>query len=218
MLYNTDYTTADYDLFLAMNVDGGTCWDKVMLTLSGTLMWLPLYALILYLVYRRSGLKSMLIFLAAVGAAIALSDIIAGVFKANGILGTLLPEFTPRPRPMFNAALEGLSISPDSLRTLRYEMLPAGSVVHVPVKAVGGLYGTVSAHAATIAALALLSASVIRRGWFTVLMLFATIVICYSRIYLGKHYPLDLLWGILTGLAVGYAMLLAYRKLSRHNR
>ena len=47
--------TFDHDLFSALNFDGGTALDRVMLTVSGTAMWLPLYALILWLVWRRSG-------------------------------------------------------------------------------------------------------------------------------------------------------------------
>lgn len=54
--------TFDHDLFSALNFDGGTALDRVMLTVSGTAMWLPLYALILWLVWRRSGWRGMLIF------------------------------------------------------------------------------------------------------------------------------------------------------------
>ena len=59
------------------------------------------------------------------------------------------------------------------------------------------MYGTVSAHAATIVAVAVLSCGAIRRKWFTALMVVCTLVICYSRIYLGKHFPMDLVWGTL---------------------
>lgn len=67
------------------------------------------------------------------------------------------------------------------------------------------MYGTVSAHAATIVALAVLSCGAIRRKWFTALMVVCTLVICYSRIYLGKHFPMDIVWGTLVGLGLGYA-------------
>ena len=40
----------DHNLFLALNFDGGPFMDRLMLTVSGTTMWLPLYALILWLV------------------------------------------------------------------------------------------------------------------------------------------------------------------------
>lgn len=207
---------------MALNFDGGPCWDRVMLTLSGTAMWLPLYALILYLVWRRGGWRGLALFFVLMIAALGLADIVAGIFKHNGLLGDLLPGFRPRWRPMFTPALEGLDIPPDSLRALRRmsgdELAAAGHAgnwaVHVPAEAVSGRYGTVSAHAATIAALTMLSGAVVRRRWFTVLMVVCTAAICYSRIYLAKHFPLDLIWGLLVGLALGYAAWRIYRRLT----
>ena len=188
--------------------------DRLMLTVSGTTMWLPLYALILWLVWRRDGWRNVILFTALMIAALVLSDMISGIFKHNGVLGGLLPDFEPRWRPMFTPALEGLEIAPDSLRALRMAGTPGDWTVHVPVEAVSGRFGTVSAHAAVIVTLAVLSASVIRRRWFTGLMVLSTLLICYSRIYLGKHYPMDLVWGTLVGAALGWAAYLAYRTLS----
>lgn len=212
----------DHQLFLALNFDGGPAVDRLMLIISGTTMWLPLYALILWLVWRRGGLRNVIIFTLLMIAALALSDMVSGIFKHNGLLGGLMPDFEPRWRPMFTPALEGLDIAPDSLRKLRWltpDSLAAAGIahdwtVHVPIEAVSGRYGTVSAHAAVIVTLAVLSASVIRRKWFTWLMVFATLLICYSRIYLGKHFPMDLVWGTAVGIALGWAASWVYRKLS----
>lgn len=204
----------DHQLFLDLNFDGGPCMDHLMLTVSGTAMWLPLYALILWLVWRRSGWRGVIVFTVLMIAALALADMVSGMFKSNGVLGGLLPGFEPRWRPMFTPSLEGLEIAPDSLRALRMAGTPGDWTVHVPVEAVSGRYGTVSAHAATIVALTVLSAAAIRRRWFTALMLFCTVLICYSRIYLGKHFPMDLVWGTLVGAALGWAAYLAYWTLS----
>ena len=204
----------DHQLFLDLNFDGGPFMDRLMLTVSGTAMWLPLYALILWLVWRRGGWRGVIVFTVLMIAALALADMVSGMFKSNGVLGGLLPGFEPRWRPMFTPSLEGLEIAPDSLRALRMAGTPGDWTVHVPVEAVSGRYGTVSAHAATIVALTVLSAAAIRRLWFTALMLFCTVLICYSRIYLGKHFPMDLVWGTLVGAALGWAAYLAYRTLS----
>ena len=204
----------DHQLFLDLNFDGGPCMDRLMLTVSGTTMWLPLYALILWLVWRRGGWRNVIVFTVLMIAALALSDMVSGIFKSNGPLGGLLPGFEPRWRPMFTPSLEGLEIAPDSLRALRMAGTPGDWTVHVPVEAVSGRYGTVSAHAAVIVALAVLSASVIRRRWFTWLVVLSTLLICYSRIYLGKHFPMDLVWGTAVGVALGWAAFRAYRKLS----
>lgn len=216
----------DERLFLALNFDGGPVWDRIMLTLSGTTMWIPLYILILWLVWRRSGWRGMLLFLVLMAVTVALADMVAGIFKHNGLLGGLLPDFEPRWRPMFTPSLEGLDISPDSLQTLRWlspaEQAAAGYsgnwVVHVPVEAVSGRYGSVSAHAATIVALSLFAARVIRRRWFTGLVIVCTLVICYSRIYLGKHFPMDLVWGALVGAVLGWVAWVVYRRFASRSK
>ena len=205
----------DHGLFLALNFDGGPALDRAMLTLSGTAMWLPLYGLILWLVWRRTGWRNTLIFILLMIAALALSDMVSGIFKHNGLLGGLLPGFEPRWRPMFTPELEGLAIAPDSLYAIRRVAMPGEWAVHVPVEAVAGRYGTVSAHAATIVALAVLSASVVRRRWFAWLMIGCTVVICYSRIYLAKHFPMDLLWGTLVGLLLGWGAWRIFRRIAR---
>lgn len=210
----------DHQLFLALNFDGGPVWDRIMLTLSGTTMWIPFYVLILWLVWRRTGWRGMLLFLALMALAVALADMVAGIFKHNGLLGGLLPDFDPRWRPMFTPSLEGIDITPDSLRVLRRlspdELAAAGWSgewrVHVPVEAVSGRYGSVSAHAATIVALALFSARVIRRRWFSIAATVCTLLVCYSRIYLGKHFPMDLVWGALVGAVLGLAAYVLYRR------
>lgn len=196
--------TFDHDLFLALNFDGGPTLDRVMLALSGTAMWIPLYLLIFWLVGRRYGGRMLLLFLLLLAAAMGAADLVAGIFKHSGPLGGLLPDFAPRWRPMFTPELEGLAITPDSLRTLRALGLPADPAVHVPLEAVGGHYGTVSAHASTVCSLCVLAARAIRRRWFTVLMVLCTAVICYSRLYLAKHFPMDICWGGLLGILLGW--------------
>ncbi len=195
--------TFDHDLFLALNFDGGTCLDRAMLAISGTPLWIPLYLLVFWLVGRRYGWRMLLLFVLLLAAAMGAADIVAGIFKHSGPLGGLLPDFAPRWRPMFTPELEGLAIAPDSLRTLREGAMLADPVVHVPVEAVGGRYGTVSAHASTVCALCVLAASTIRRRAFTLLMVVCTVVICYSRLYLAKHFPMDLFWGGALGLLLG---------------
>lgn len=215
--------TFDHDLFLLLNFDGGPAWDRAMLTLSGTAVWLPLYAAIAWLVWRRDGWRGLAFFVVLMGCAVAVADMTAGIFKHNGLLGGLLPDFEPRWRPMFTPSLEGLDIAPDSLRTLRRlspEALAAAGYagewqVHVPVEAVSGRYGTVSAHAATAVALATFAATTIRRRWFTLVIVLSTLAICYSRIYLAKHFPMDLAWGALAGLTLGYGAYGLYRRAIR---
>ena len=64
-------------------------------------------------------------------------------------------------------------------------------------------------------ALALLSAGIIRRRWFTWVMVIATLLICYSRIYLAKHFPMDIVWGAALGAVLGWAGCRLYRIIGR---
>ena len=77
----------DHSLFLALNFDGGPLCDRLMLALSGIAMWVPLYALILWLVWRREGWRGTLLFLLLVAAAVGVADMVAGIFKHSGLLG-----------------------------------------------------------------------------------------------------------------------------------
>ena len=208
----------DQRLFLLLNFDGGPVWDRVMLAVSGTTMWIPLYVLILWLVWRRAGWRGTLTFLVLMAAAVGLADMVAGIFTHKGVLGRLLPDLEPRLRPMFTPSLEGLDIPPDSLAAIRRAALPGDWAVHVPPGAVAGRYGTVSAHASTIVALALLSAAVIRRRWFTILVTLCALLICYSRIYLAKHFPMDILWGALLGAALGGVAYWIYHRLTTRKK
>ena len=145
--------------------------------------------------------------------AIVLADMAAGIFKHSGPLKGLWADFPPRWRPMFTPSLEGLEIAPDTLMRWRFEGHATPGIVHVPEGALGGKFGTVSSHAATVVALLVLSAAEIRRRWFTFLMVAATLLICYSRIYLAKHFPVDLLLGAAVGALTGWAMLCLYRRI-----
>lgn len=173
--------TWDWGLFEALNFDGGGFMDTLMTAISGVLMWLPLYALIIYIVWRRYSWRGVIALVVAIGIAMGLADVIAGIFKHSGPLKHLWEEFPVRLRPMFNTLLND---------------------VHV-VSFKHGEFGTVSAHAATIVSLAVLTTKIIRLRWFTWLMIGVAVVVCYSRIYLACHFPQDILIGATLGVASG---------------
>ena len=175
--------TWDWELFDALNFDGGKGLDTIMSAISGIWMWLPLYALIIYMVWRRYSWRGVIILIVAIGVAMGMADIIAGIFKHSGPLKGLWPDFPVRQRPMFTEQLVDIHVV---------------SMQH-------GEFGTVSAHAATIVSLAVLSSMVIRRRWFTWLMIGVSVLICYSRIYLACHFPQDILIGATLGVASGLA-------------
>lgn len=183
--------TFDHDLFLWLNFDGGAAMDKFMVAVSTPVMWAWLYLLLLFIIWRRQGWKAMLLFVVLVVAAVGLTDILAGIFKHSGPLKHLWESFPARLRPMHTPELEGL--------------------IHIVKGA--GRYGTVSAHAGTMAAIALMSVAVHR--WMLLPMALVALLISYSRIYLACHFPMDIALGAVLGLAMGFLMLMLYNAIRR---
>ncbi len=189
-------TTWDVALFEALNFDGGKVMDGFMTAVSGVAMWLPLYALILYMVWRRYSWRGLLLFVVAAAVAMGLADVIAGVFKHSGPLKDVWASFPARPRPMWSDGIEN---------------------IHVPSYE-HGEFGTVSAHAATIVSLALLSAMVVQRRWLTVVMIVVSLLYCYSRIYLACHFPQDILLGAGVGTFTGLLSVAMFRYIMKRKR
>ena len=189
-------TTWDVALFEALNFDGGKAMDSFMSAVSGVAMWLPLYALILYMVWRRYSWRGLLLFVVAAAVAMGLADVIAGVFKHSGPLKDVWASFPARPRPMWSDGIEN---------------------IHVPSYE-HGEFGTVSADAATIVSLALLSAMVVQRRWLTVVMIVVSLLYCYSRIYLACHFPQDILLGAGVGTFTGLLSVAMFRYIMKRKR
>lgn len=183
--------TFDHPLFLALNFDGGPVLDTVMEAVSGTLLWIPLYAAVIWAVGRRCGWRSAAAFVVILVVAMGLADMLCGIFKHSGLLKDLWPSFPARQRPMFTSSLRGQ--------------------VHVPSYA-HGPYGTVSSHAATVTAMAVMSAAAIGRRAYTAFIICVTLLICWSRIYLACHFPVDLALGAAVGALAGTAMYFLWKK------
>ena len=179
----------DWGLFEMLNFDGPAWLDSAMIAVSGIKMWIPLYILIIYRVWRRYGWRGIVALLVAMGVAIGISDIVAGIFKHQGVFANLLPDFPARLRPMHS---EGLDFAANGYYT-------------------GYVNGTVSAHTATIVAIAMISIYGVRRMWFTLVMSVIALLICYSRIYLACHFPQDILLGMCVGAVAGLCGILLFK-------
>lgn len=191
-----NHTAWDYPLFEMLNFDGGATLDSLMSAISGIVMWIPLYLLILYMVWQRWSWRGVVALILAVALALGLADLLAGIFKHSGPLKNLWPDFPARLRPMFSEGLSDVNIP---------------STNH-------GRYGTVSAHAATIVSLSIISAYAIHRRWFSWLIAVVAIAICYSRIYLACHFPQDILLGAALGVVTATLGILIFRAIAGKNK
>jgi len=165
----------DSDLFLFLNGLHAEWMDKVMVLITQMWVWLPLYLLLIYWTVKQYGKRCWWIFL-AVGIVVLCSDqLSAHVCK---------PLFQ-RLRPCYNADLQDL--------------------IYLPKGMAGGRYGFVSSHAANTFAVAAFLTPALRkdRNWMGIMLYFWAFISSYSRIYLGFHYPGDILCGALLGILIG---------------
>ena len=97
-------------------------------------------------------------------------------------LSVVIKETVQRLRPVYNPAIE--------------------NVVHNVLRK-GGMYGFVSSHAANTFAIFVFTSRIFKNRRYALLILFWALLLCYSRIYSGVHYPLDLIGGAILGWILG---------------
>lgn len=165
----------DEQLFIYLNTLGSTTWDGIWLFITHKFAWIPFYALLLYLVYRHLGLKKTLFVMVFVALMITVTDQLSNVFKHS----------FERPRP---CRLENLK------EIIRF------------VAPRCGRFGYFSAHAASTMALAVFIGLLLKKYIKNLIfiLLFWSAIVAYSRIYVGVHYPLDIITGMAIGALIGY--------------
>ncbi len=173
----------DTDILLWINGHYADWLDSVMWVISKPTTWIPLYVvLVALLAYRYRDWRTMVLVLAAFGIAVGLSDL-----TCSGVLKPLVCRLRPTHEP---------AIDP----------------IHLVHGYTGGRYGFCSSHAANSMAVALLFSLLYRKKLATTSLMAWVAIVCYSRMYLGVHYPTD----IVAGLAIGALMALwVYLALSR---
>ncbi len=185
----------DYDITLGLNALHTPFLDSIMLFLSSSKVWIPLYVVIVALMFvpKWYGRKSAAFCLGS-RVPLWLSGLlgvlaVALCFGLTEQITNIVKDWVARPRPGHDPLLEGL--------------------LHLP-EGRGGLYGFFSAHASNTFGLAVLTALIFRRGWYSVCMLVWAALIGFSRIYLAKHFTTDVICGALAGVVVALAAYCLY--------
>lgn len=181
MPYGNTYKRIDQSQITNLNLDSTILlwinnhyceWlDSVMWGISRASTWIPLYVILVGLiVYKYRNWKAVLFILIGFGVAVGLSD-----YTCSGILKPLVCRLRPTHEP----ALQGM--------------------VHIVNGYTGGLYGFCSSHAANTMACGLLFSMLYKNKYATAALMAWVALNCYSRMYLGVHYPGDIIVGLMIG-------------------
>ena len=173
------------DLYLVLLINGYhfQFLDVIMWFFSGPFIIIPIATMVLWSIYTSYDLKQSIYILLGIMIAIGLADLSSvHLFK----------EVFMRYRPSHNLEL---------LKQLHFHEFDDGQFYQ------GGLYGFVSSHASNYFALFTICWAIINQKWIKISLLTITLVILFSRVYLGVHYVSDVICGAVLGYIVAYVVL-----------
>lgn len=165
----------DQQLFLFLNQLGSQTFDGFWMLMTHKVTNIILYLFLALLYFKRTSMKSFLVLLLYVALLILATDQITNLFK-NGFL---------RLRPCHEPAIM--------------------EMVRLVKSNCGGFYGYFSGHASNSFALAVFFSFIfgVKYRRLPFLLLFIAFLVTYSRIYIGVHYPLDVVSGMVFGSLIG---------------
>lgn len=165
----------DTNLFLFLNGPHSAFFDTFMTLFTGRFIWVPMYIMVAWLLFHKKRWQEGITYLLCLALAITMTD---------QTCATIIRPVVERLRPSnIDNAISSMTYIVNGYR--------------------GGSYGFPSCHAANSFALASFLILFVRRRRFTAFILFWATVNSYSRLYLGVHYPGDLLVGGIIGSAFG---------------
>ena len=166
----------DRELFILINGFNSEAFDNIMVVISGKFSWIPFYAFLLYLLIRVVGKNIMYVILAVV-ILITLSD------QGSVIL---FKNYFQRLRPCHEESLNPF--------------------IHLVNGSCGGQFGFISSHASNTMAISVFVFLFLKNNFGSKMLLIFLFpfIVGYSRIYLGIHYPGDVVCGMIFGATLGY--------------
>ena len=173
----------DTKLLYLVNGSHSAFVDGVMMMLTNGFTWLPLYIALFILVIKNN--ESMAQIMLITGCALLC------ILLSDGLADFIAKPVVARWRPTSDPLIKYTIDVVDNYRP--------------------GMYGFFSAHAANTMSLAVFLSLLVRNRIFTFALVFWSLVNCYSRLYLGVHYPLDILCGLLWGACVATGVYFLFR-------
>lgn len=175
----------DQSLLLKLNGSDSLFWDGFMWVGTSTYIWIPLSLVILYVIIKNNSWQNFLLLVIMLAIVVALADqISSSVFKP------LFQRWRPAQDP-----------------DIMY-------IVDIVNGYRGGRYGFISSHAANSFAIITFLSMLMRRTSLTCVFIIWALVNCFTRIYLGVHYPGDILGGMILGILIGLIFYNIYRLIS----
>lgn len=168
----------DTTIFLFFNGMHASFWDGFMYLFTGKLIWVPMYTAILYVLLKNVHWKVALCCIVAITLTITFAD---------QMCNSIIRPAVERLRPSGNGS-------------------PIAELCHIVNGKRGGGYGFPSCHAANSFGLAVFLMLLFRKRQLTVFIISWAVINSYSRLYLGLHYPGDLLAGAIIGGFGGWLM------------
>jgi undecaprenyl-diphosphatase len=172
----------DKELFVAINSFHSEFSDHFFWIFTQKTTWIPLYVILLILFYKNYKKDFVWIVL----------TLVVGIALSDQISSSIIKPLVERLRPSQEHSLNG--------------------IIHLINGYKGGKYGFVSSHAANSFALAIIASRIIKSKPFTWIIFIWAVINTYSRIYIGVHYPLDCICGILVGAFAAVSVCMIIRK------
>lgn len=178
----------DRNLLVFFNGSDSLFLDNLVVTLTSGLTWIPLYLSLLYIVIKNNEtMKQIMLVIGCVCLCMLISD---------GVVDFIVKPMVGRLRPTHDPAIK---YSLDVVNNIRENQ-----------------FSFFSAHASNTFCIAVFFSLLVRNCKFVVAMIIWSLLNCWTRLYLGVHYPSDILVGILWGGFVGAFVYYIYIKSYLH--
>lgn len=177
----------DMQVLSLFNGSDNIMLDQMVQILTSGLTWIPLYVMLFFVVMRNNETMGQI--------ALVVGSAIFCVLFADGLVDGIIKQLAERWRPSNDPTFKYMVQVVDDIR-------PKG-------------YSFCSAHAANTMSLAVFFSLLIRSKLLTITLVIWSLINCWTRLYLGVHYPSDILCGMIIGIIVGILVYLLYYKIYR---